>query len=193
MTDRFDLPEAVSSHLWLAALDSFGAKEAALRDHIDAVNHERRELPMVEFDMGGFEGPDGTQTLVGLFGGRRQLIVYHFWFEPGGEPCAGCSQWTNNLGDLRNFHDHETTLVFVSRAPIEEIVAAQQQRGWSVPWYSVNGNRFNEDTGYAGVAQISVFVRNERSVFLTYVVREGSELRRLTNHWTLLERTPAGS
>lgn len=193
MTDRIELPEVVPIDRWLAARQSLEAKEAALRDHIDAVNHDRCELPMVEFDSDGFDGPDGPRTLLDLFEGRSQLIVYHFWFEPGGEPCAGCSQWTSNLGDLMNLHDHDTTLAFVSRAPTEEIVAAQRPRGWSIPWYSVNGNTFNEDTGYEDVAQLSVFVRDGRSVFLTYVVREGSELQRLTNHWTLLERTPRGS
>jgi predicted dithiol-disulfide oxidoreductase (DUF899 family) len=73
-------------------------------------------------------------------------------------------------------------LVFGSRAPIAEIVPAQQARGWSAPWHSVNGNAFNDDTGYEDVAQLSVFVRDERSVFLTYVTREGSDLQRLTNH-----------
>jgi Bacterial protein of unknown function (DUF899) len=83
--------------------------------------------------------------------------------------------------------------VFLSRAPIAELVSAQQARGWAVPWYSVNGNGFNDDTGYEGVAQLSVFVRDERSVFPTHVTREGSDLQRLTNHGTLLERTPAAT
>lgn len=194
MTDGFELPEVVSFDRWLAASQSLRTKVAELRDHIAAVNHELHELPMVAFDNhDGFDGPDGTRTLLDLFEGRRQLIVYHFWFEPGEKPCEGCSQWTSNLGDLSNLHDGETTLVFVSRAPIAEIVPAQQARGWAVPWYSVNGNAFNDDTGYEDVAQLSVFVRDGRSVFLTYVTREGSDLQRLTNHWTLLERTPAAS
>lgn len=194
MTQGFELPEVVSLDRWLAASQRLRTKEGELRDHMAAVNRELQELPMVAFDdVDGFDGPNGTRTLLDLFDGRQQLIVYHFWFEPGEQPCEGCSQWASNLGDLSNLHDRETTLVFVSRAPIAEIVPARQARGWGVPWYSVNGDAFNDDSGYEDVAQLSVFVRDEQSVFLTYVAREGSDLQRLTNHWTLLERTPAAS
>lgn len=185
----------VSREEWLAARKELLAKEKEETKRRDALRAERSEMPMVEVDKEyTFDGPDGEVKLLDLFDGRRQLIVYHFWFQPGDdEPCQGCSLWTSNLGDLSNLHERDTSLVFVSPAPIEQIEATRKSRGWTIPWYSLDGNDFNADTGYAGVAQISVFLREDDAVFLTYVTQEGRDLETLSNHWSLLDRTPAGS
>lgn len=189
-----DRPQIVAQDEWLAARKALLEQEKQFKQARDALNTERRRLPMVEFDKTyEFEGTNGKVTLLDLFDGRRQLIVYHFWFQPGdAEPCQGCSLWTSNLGDLANLHERDTSLVFVSPAPIEQIEEAKKRKGWTLPWYSLDGNDFNAATGYAGVAQISVFLREDDTVFLTYVTREGSDLETLSNHWSLLERTPAG-
>ena len=81
----------------------------------------------------------------------------------------------SDLGDLSNLHDRDTSLVFVSRASIDEIEAAKKERDRTMPWYSVDGDAFNVATGYADVAQLSVFIHHDDSVVLTYVTRQGRE------------------
>lgn len=193
MSDHVDDRSVVSATEWLDARLELQRREAVVLDGMHALNAERRRLPMVRFDENcSFSGSDGTSSLSDLFAGREQLIVYHFWFEPGEEPCAGCSLWTSDLGDPSNLHDRDTSLVFVSRASIDEIEAAKKERGWTMPWYSVDGDAFNVAAGYADVAQLSVFIRHDDSVLLTYVTRDGRDLETISNHWTLLERTPSG-
>ena len=100
--------------------------------------------------------------------------------------------WTSDLGDPSNLHDLDTSLVFVSRASVDEIEAAKQERGWTMPWYSLDGDGFSVATGYADVAQLSMFVQRDDSVLLTYLTRQGRDLETISNHWALLERTPSG-
>ena len=188
-----NLPSVVSRPEWNAARKDLLAKEKDLTKARDVLNAERRRLPMVEIEKDyTFQGPDGEVGLTDLFEGRHQLIVYHFWFEPDEDPCQGCSLWTSDLGDLANLHEHDTSLTFVSRAPIDQIDSVKKSRGWTIPWFSLDDNDFNTDTGYVGVAQVSVFVREADAVFLTYTT-QGGDLENLSNHWSLLDRTPVGS
>ena len=106
-----------------------------------------RDMPMVAMDKDHlFQGPNGKISLIDLFEGRSQLLVYHFWFQPGEEPCAGCSQWTYDLGDLggnfANLHKNDTSLAFVSRAPSTEIEKVKRRRDWTMPWYSMVDDDF---------------------------------------------------
>lgn len=189
-----DLPRVATQEEWLAARDTLRGDEERLADTREGVIAERRELPMVEFGADHvFEGADGRLSLLHLFEGRGQLLVYHFWFEQGEEPCQGCSLWVSNLGDVGNLHSRDTSLALVSRAPIAEIEAVRERRGLSVPWYSMVGEEFNAVTGYVGKPQISVFVRDGDSVYRTYVTYGGAQLETLGNHWTLLELTPRGA
>lgn len=193
MTTHEGHPQVVAPEAWLTARDELREREDAHLDDLEALNAQRRGLPMVPFEKPYvFSGTDGDRGLVDLFEGRSQLIVYHFWFEPGEGPCPGCSLWTSDLGDLTNLHERDTSLVFVSRAPIGEIDSAKSTRGWTMPWYALQGEDFNADTGYADVAQISVFLRDREQVFLTYLTRRGRDLQTISNHWDLLERTPSG-
>jgi predicted dithiol-disulfide oxidoreductase (DUF899 family) len=116
-------------------------KEKELTRHRDAVNAERRRLSMVKIDKEYvFDGTDGQASLLELFDGRRQLIVYHFMFEPGppppgesGEPydegCSGCSFVVDNIGHLSHLHARDTSLVLVSRAPLAKIVPFKTRMG----------------------------------------------------------------
>ena len=151
---------------------------------------------MVQMDMDHvFEGANGKVSLIDLFDGHSQLLVYHFWFQPGEEPCEGCSLWTYDLGDLggnfANLHKHDTSLVFVSRASFTEIAEVKKRRAWTMPWLSMVGDDFDNATGYDGWAQISVFVREGKKAFLTNVVAF-DDLKTIGNHWTLLDRTRFG-
>lgn len=104
-------PRITTEEDWLAAREALRAKEAGLIDAQDAVAEERRSLPMVKITKDyAFTGPSGTVGLLDLFEGRRQLLIYQFWFEPGEQPCEGCSMWAYNLGRLSYLHDADTSL-----------------------------------------------------------------------------------
>ena len=106
-------------------------KEKAATRARDALAAERRRLPMMALDTGyEFEGPEGRAGLLDLFEGRRQLIVYHFMFRPGGEPCGGCSMFTDQVSHLAHLHARDTTLALVSRAPQDEIAPFKARMGW---------------------------------------------------------------
>ncbi|MCA1655679.1 MAG: DUF899 domain-containing protein [Pseudonocardiaceae bacterium] len=113
----------------------------------DELNAERRMLPMVRVDKDYvFEGPEGKVTLADLFDGRRQLIVYHFMFDPAWDAgCAGCSRLVDNIGHLAHLHARDTSLVAVSRAPLAKLTAFRERMGWTLPWYSSFGSDFNYD------------------------------------------------
>jgi Uncharacterized protein conserved in bacteria len=102
---------------------------------------------MVEIDKEYvFEGPDGKASLLDLFEGRRQLIVYHFMFDPSwDEGCPSCSLLVDNIGHLAHLHARDTSLAVVSRAPLAKIEAFKARLGWSIPWCSSFVNDFNYD------------------------------------------------
>jgi predicted dithiol-disulfide oxidoreductase (DUF899 family) len=140
-------PTIVSQDEWLAARKELLAKEKELTRARDALNAERRRLPMVKIDKGYvFEGPDGKTSLLDLFDERRQLIVYHFMFDPSwDEGCLMCSFLVDSIGDLAHLHARDTSLALVSRAPLAKIEPFKARMGWTVPWYSSVGSDFNYD------------------------------------------------
>ena len=143
------LPHVVSRDEWLRARRELLAREKEQTRQRDALNADRRRLPMVKVEKDYvFEGPDGQVGLADLFGGRRQLVVRHVMFGPDWQaPCPGCSgdirQMTSALFD--DLAACQTTHVLVSRAPYAKIKEAMRERGWDVPWYSAYGNDFNYD------------------------------------------------
>jgi predicted dithiol-disulfide oxidoreductase (DUF899 family) len=145
------LPDVVSREQWLEARRQFLAREKENTRSRDALNADRRRLPMVTVGQQYvFEGPDGPVTLADLFAGRRQLIVQHVMFGPDwDEPCPGCSAGLDELsqGVLDHLGTRETTFVLAARAPYAKIAAKAKERGWSFPWYSSFGNDFNYDYG----------------------------------------------
>jgi predicted dithiol-disulfide oxidoreductase (DUF899 family) len=143
------LPQVVSRDEWLVARKALLAKEKQLTRERDTLNAERRRLPMVEIEKDYvFEGPDGKARLLDLFEGRRQLIVGHFMFDPGWEDgCPSCSAGADEVakGLLEHLHARDTTLAYVSRAPIDKIERYKARKGWTFPWYSSHGSDFNYD------------------------------------------------
>ncbi|CAA9560387.1 MAG: FIG172199: hypothetical thioredoxin family protein [uncultured Truepera sp.] len=144
-----NLPKIVSRDEWLGARKELLAKEKEATRARDALNAERRELPMVKLDKDHlFKGPDGPVTLTGLFRGRRQLIVQHVMFDPEWESgCPSCSYAVADLGPghLPHLHDKDTSFVVVSWAPLEKLEAWKAKKGWTVPWVSSFGSDFNYD------------------------------------------------
>ncbi|HEX6311013.1 MAG TPA: DUF899 domain-containing protein, partial [Acidimicrobiia bacterium] len=143
------LPEIVSRDQWLAARTELLAKEKRLTRERDALNAERRRLPMVRVDKEyRFEGPEGNVTLLDLFGRRRQLMVSHFMFDPTWEDgCPSCSAGADEMSDGLRAHldSRDTRVVYTSRAPLEKIERYKAKKGWGFPWYSSYGSDFNYD------------------------------------------------
>ena len=142
-----EYPRVVSRAEWLTARKELLAKEKEFTRYRDAVNAQRRRLPMVRIDKEYvFDGPGGKARLLDLFEGWRQLIVYHFMFDPSwDEGCQSCSFVTDNIGHLAHLHARDTSLVLVSRAPLAKIEPFKKRMGWTFPWYSSFGSDFNYD------------------------------------------------
>lgn len=205
MNDIPSPPQVASADEWQAALEALRAKEKEQMRASDALAAERRRLPMVEIEKGyAFEGPDGEASLLDLFEGRPQLIVYHFMFGPNQDAgCDGCSMFVDNLGHLAHLRARGTSFVLVSRAPLPKLEEFKRRMSWDMPWYSSSQSDFNVDFG-VGPEQpqpdrhqdgetfgLSVFVRDGDSVFRTYFTdRRGVEP--LSSNWALLDLTPLG-
>jgi predicted dithiol-disulfide oxidoreductase (DUF899 family) len=192
-----NLPTVVSAAEWQADRDRLLVKEKAATRALDELAAERRKLPMVRIEkLYAFEGPDGTLTLLDLFEGRRQLIVYHFMFAPGTDDvCEGCSLFTDNIGELAHLHARDTSFTLVSRAPLAELAPFKRRMGWSVPWVSSSGSDFNDDFGVTVDGRetfgLSVFLRDGESAFRSYFTN-GRGVEALGSTWTFLDLTPFG-
>jgi predicted dithiol-disulfide oxidoreductase (DUF899 family) len=195
------LPEIVPPDEWRLARERLLVKEKEATRARDALAAERRRLPMTRIEKEYvFDGPEGKASLVDLFDGRRQLILYHFMFAPGvdGWPdagCDGCSLVVDNIGHLAHLHARDTSLVLVSRAPLAKIEAYRERMGWTIPWFSSAGSDFNEDFGVTTAKGetfgLSVFLREGESVFRTYFT-SGRGVEALGSNWSFLDLTPLG-
>src|SRR6478672_8346779 len=127
-------PPIVSQEQWLAERKELLTHEKELTKHYDRVNAERRRLPMVKVEKDyAFDGPNGKRSLKNLFEGRRQLIVYHFMFDPTWDKgCPGCTGLVDALGDLSLLNKRDTTFVVVSRAPLAKLEAYKAQKNWNI-------------------------------------------------------------
>ncbi|WP_328870599.1 DUF899 domain-containing protein [Streptomyces sp. NBC_00287] len=176
------LPEIVSRAEWRAAREELLRREKAATRARDALNAERRRLPMVEIDTEYvFEGGDGKATLLDLFEGRHQLVVYHFMFAPEWEAgCRSCSAFLDQVGHLAHLRARDTSFVAVSRAPYTRILPFKARMGWTVPWFSSYGNDFNRDFEVTREHEgelverpgVSCFLRDRDRVFHTYSTYE---------------------
>jgi predicted dithiol-disulfide oxidoreductase (DUF899 family) len=143
-----DLPDVVSREEWLAARRELLEKEKRFTRERDALNADRRRLPMVEIEKDYvFHGPDGSELrLADLFEGRSQLVVYHFmWLYDKDTGCASCSGFADQIGHLSHLNARDTTFACISNAAIGRIDAFKARMGWAFPWYSSLGSDFNYD------------------------------------------------
>jgi predicted dithiol-disulfide oxidoreductase (DUF899 family) len=193
--------QVVSKERWEAAHRELLAKEKEHTRARDALAAERRRQPVTEIDKPYvLDGPDGEVTLLDMFEGRRQLIVYHFMFAPGvhGWPeagCGGCSMFVDQIGHLAHFHARGITFALVSRAPLERLEAYKRRMGWTLPWYSSEHSDFNEDFGLRGPGGetfgLSVFMRDGEAVYRSYFTNSRG-VEALGSVWTFLDLTPFG-
>ena len=186
------LPAIVSREAWERAHAALLEQEKQATRARDALAAERRRLPMTELPAGyEFDGPQGRVTLPDLFEGRRQLLLYHFWHPPDGDPCRGCSMFTDQIGHLAHINARETTFVLVSRAPQPQLEAFKRRMGWQMPWYTVVGEAFQRERGTSEYFSLDVYVRDGERVFLTYETRARG-VEALGSVWTFLDLTPLG-
>ncbi|MEV7285855.1 DUF899 domain-containing protein [Streptomyces sp. NPDC093252] len=172
------LPDVVSREEWRRARQELLAKEKAATRARDALNAERRALPMVEIDKEYvFEGGDGKATLLDLFDGRDQLVVHHFMFAPEWESgCPGCSYFLDQVGHQAHLHARRTSFAAVSRAPYTRLLPFKARMGWTLPWYSSSESDFNldfeatleRDGELSEQPGLSCFLRDRDRIFHTY-------------------------
>ncbi len=171
-------PAVVDQAAWQKAHDNLLVKEKSATRARDVLAAERRRLPMVKMDRKYvFSNAKGGLSLLDLFEGRRQLILYHFMFAPpvAGWPdagCVGCSMVTDQFGNLAHLHARDTSLCLVSRAPWKNINRFRKRMGWSYPWYSSADTDFNQDLGLSTDKTedycLSVFIHDDTDVYRTY-------------------------
>ena len=192
-----DMPPIVSPQEWKAEREKLLAEEKELTHARDALAAKRRRMPRmaVETDY-RFEGPNGQASLLDLFEGRRQLILYRFFFEPGvarwpESGCPGCSFMADQVGHLAHLNARDTTLAFVSRAPQPDIERWKARMGWEqIPWYTVTDD-FDADFGVDEWHGTNAFIRDGDRIFRTYFVdARGDEAMGST--WAYLDITALG-
>jgi predicted dithiol-disulfide oxidoreductase (DUF899 family) len=216
------LSKIVSKDEWLVARKALLANEKAFSKARDALSAARRALPRVKVDKPyAFEGPSGRRTLAELFGAKRQLIVYHFMFDPSwDEGCRSCSLIADHFeGALPHLAARDVAFAAISRAPLAKIMAFQRRMGWQFPWLSSFETDFNydygasfRDTDQAAIAAynfgtgnfrgrffgsnaeapgLSVFLRDAGGVFHTYSTYSRG-LDILIGAYNYLDLTPLG-
>ena len=165
-TSTIPHPPIATQDQWLAGRKKLLLAEKELTREYDRVNAARRRLPMVKIEKEyPFDGPNGKLSLKDLFEGRRQLIIYHFMFDPTWETrrCPGCTGWVDSLGDLSLLEKCDTTFVVVSRAPLPMLDAYKAEKGWSIKWLSSFGSDFNYDFHVTLDANVAPPVDNYRN------------------------------
>jgi predicted dithiol-disulfide oxidoreductase (DUF899 family) len=189
-------PPIVASQEWDAAHERLHVKEKELTRARDALAAERRRMPWLEVEKEyEFDGPRGKASLLDLFEGRRQLIVYRAFFEPGvhGWPdhaCVGCSMMIDQMADVAHLNARDTTLVLASRAPQPDIERVKARMGWTVPWYTMLDG-FDADFGVDEWHGTNAFIRDGDRVFRTYLINgRGDEA--LGTAWAYLDMTALG-
>ena len=189
-------PPIVSAADWEAAHQQLLVKEKELTRARDALAADRRRMPWlaVEKDY-EFDGTDGKASLLDLFAGRRQLIVYRAFLEPGvfGWPdhaCRGCSLVADQVAHVAHLNTRETTLVFASRAPQPDIERVKARMGWSMPWYTLT-DAFDTDFGVSEYHGTNAFIREGSRVFRTYFINNRGD-EAMGGTWSYLDLTALG-
>jgi predicted dithiol-disulfide oxidoreductase (DUF899 family) len=189
-------PPIVSPQDWETARQQLLVKEKAVTRSRDALAAERRRMPWMAVEKKyEFAGPEGKASLLDLFDGRRQLIVYRAFFEPGvfGWPdhaCRGCSLCADQVAHLAHLNARDTTLAFASRAPQADIAGLKARMDWKMPWYTIT-DTFDTDFGVNEWHGTNVFFRDGDRVFRTYFINNRGD-EAMGSTWGYLDTTPLG-
>jgi predicted dithiol-disulfide oxidoreductase (DUF899 family) len=191
-----NMPPIVSPQEWQAALDELLVKEKELTRARDALAARRRRMPRLAVDKDyAFDGPDGPVRLLDLFEGRRQLVVYRFFYDPdvAGWPekgCPGCSFVADQVAHLAHLNARDTTLVFVSRAPQANIERLKARMGWEIPWYTLTDD-FDADFDVDLWHGTNAFLRDGERIFRTYFINSRGD-EAMGSTWSYLDITALG-
>jgi len=195
-TSMIENPKVASREEWLAARENLLAKEKQLTRERDALAAERRRMPWLAVEKQyEFDGPKGKVSLLDLFEGRRQLVVYRAFFEPGvfGWPdhaCRGCSLGADQVSHLSHLNARGTTLAYVSRAPQPDIERLKARMGWKIPWYTITDS-FDIDHGVDEWHGHNAFIRNGDSIYRTYFINNRGD-EAMGSIWSYLDLTALG-
>lgn len=186
----------VSAQEWEAARQQILVKEKVHTRARDALAAERRRMPWMAVEQSyTFEGPDGRASLADLFAGRRQLIVYRAFYEPGvhGWPeqaCRGCSMVADQVAHVAHLNARDTTLAFVSRAPQVDIARLKKRMEWKMPWYTITDG-FDADFDVGEWHGTNVFIRDGGKIFRTYFIKSRGD-EQMGGTWNYLDITALG-
>jgi predicted dithiol-disulfide oxidoreductase (DUF899 family) len=194
---EFGTPPVVSAPAWNAALADLLVKEKELVRARDALAAQRRRMPWLAVDKDySFDTPNGPASLVDLFDGRRQLVVYRAFLEPGvhGWPehaCVGCSMVADQVAHVAHLHQRDTSLVFASRAPQTDIVRVKASMGWErIPWVTILDD-FDTDHDVDEWHGTNAFIRDDDQVYRTYFVNARGD-EQMGGTWNYLDITALG-
>ena len=197
-------PPIVSPQEWEAARQALLVEEKALTRARDALAAKRRRMPWTAVEREyRFEGPSGSVSLADLFAGRRQLIVYRAFYAPdvttypasgGSYPeraCAGCSFLADQVAHPAHLNARDTTLVFVSGAPLADIRGLQERMGWQrIPWYGLTDD-FDLDFGVDQMHGTNAFIREGDQIYRTYFINDRGD-EQMGGTWNYLDITALG-
>ena len=189
------MPEIVTPEQWEHARQELLTTEKEVTRAKDALAAKRRRMPMVAVEKDyRFQGPEGEVSLLDLFDGRRQLIVYRFFMDPDMDVypergCPGCSLLADHIGHLNHLRARDTNFVMISRGAQEHLHRYREHMGWDVPWYTLTDD-FDADHAVDEWHGMNVFLRDDGRVYRTYFVNNrGDEVGTL---WHFLDLTPYG-
>ena len=192
------MPPIVSAQAWEAARAQLLVKEKALTRTRDEMAAARRRMPWFAVEKTyAFDTPQGKASLLDLFGGRRQLIVYRAFYEPGvaGWPehgCRGCSMVADQVAHVAHLNARDTTLVFASRAPQPDIVRMKARMGWQIPWVTITDS-FDLDFDVDQWHGTNAFYPRRRSAyFARYFIKSRGDEARMGSTWSYLDMTALG-
>jgi len=194
----FKKPPVVSAEEWQKAWEQMLVKEKEHTHARDALAAARRRMPWLAVEKEYiFEGPQGKLSLLDLFEGRRQLVLYRAFYDSDvyGWPdhaCVGCSMCADQVSHLSHLHARDTTLAYASRGSQQNIASLKQRMGWDrMPWYTLTDS-FDKDFGVDQWHGHNVFFRDENDkIFRTYFVNNRGD-EAMGTVWSYLDVTPMG-
>ena len=190
-------PKVVSKKEWEEKRAELLIEEKKLTKLSDDIAAKRRRLPMYKIDDSyTLETNDGAKTLLELFDGRKQLIIYHFMFAPEWEQgCPGCSWVLDAMSHEAHLNACGVSLVIIGRAQLEKLQAYKKRMGWNYTWASSFDSKFNRDFGATNDSGeehgVSVLFRDGDDIYRTYYTGNRG-VEHLGSHWSYLDLTPFG-
>jgi predicted dithiol-disulfide oxidoreductase (DUF899 family) len=189
-------PEIVTEREWEEARQRLLVQEKEVTRAHDALAAQRRRMPWLEVQKAyAFEGPGGKVSLADLFEGRRQLIIYRAFFEPGvaGWPdhaCYGCSMMADQVADVVHLNARDITFAYASRGSQADIARLKQRMGWTMPWYTIT-DEWDADFGVDEYHGTNAFYRDGDQVFRTYFLNNRGD-EALGSTWSYLDMSALG-